>query len=933
MQTKKNTKSKANTSNLLQDTAVVLLSLLMAAVGIFLFIKNLTETVVRDDKKQVATVTFKRKTVQRKFLDRAVWDRPVQNSPVYNGDTIRTAALGEAKLNFGSNNVVDIGSDTMIQVFVKDNDEAEIGLAEGAVSVRTSSAKMKVNSNNASVTIEENSILHADKADNESLRLIVENGEASVADLSAEQNASFPQSEQKLQKDSIFQKGSEAAITMISPAANVKILNQNTSKGSVPVLFKWHSSVPQHQELILETASSSDFSQNKQTFSVTGLNEIHLEQKSGSVYWRLYPPSQTEVESVYAVGKLTVLPAPPPTLLLPAKEAAYFYKNVPPSIRFLWRGNEIASSYLLEVADNPAMTNPKFKKSVTMESLSVPDLTAGNWYWRVTPHYLTGVENEPTASETFSFKIEERNILPEPEALYPQSIADTANSKSLTFSWKPIAEAKKYRLIVSGNENMANPLVDTMITGNFLELKDAAQLFPNGTYYWAVAGIDESGTVLTESSPKSFKTLDTEIIMRSVFPPDGYTIADTLCSDTRFTWKTNLPGEQHFQVSASRDFSNVTVDIMTANSGADGINLEQGEWYWRVITSIDGSEIKTETKKVIIAPPLDKPKLSGINAGGRIIIVPDEPNTFKWSEVSGADYYQIRIKKPNSDDAIYENLFISKTEVELNLKDIADGFYTISVQGFASPTLNSSRRYGLAEDSTVMLRHLHPVELLSPADNSRIDGMSALLQPGVLRWSSAEKPVNSNIQLIKKGNKNPVLSEGNPGFTVQLPALEAGEYTWRVTALTVEGLDISSKKDFKFSVLPVPPLPAVKFSAPQENAVLNAPFFKTNRTINFSWEPVKDATEYAVAIYNARDKKQPAYQTTVNENTGEEIVLTFKELSLLSRGAFYIEVKAMRRMKDGKLFQDGIVSRLKFEIDLPKNTKIETDEAGVLYGK
>lgn len=920
--------------DILLDITVIILALIAASLALFLFISNLTKTVVRNDKKPVATVTFKYKTVQRKFLDRAVWDRPMQHSPVYNGDIIKTAPYGEAKLFFKDKNVVDIGSDTMIQIFVKD-EEAEIGLTEGAVSVQTSGSKMKVNSNNATITVNEGSLLHADKKDAENLQLVVAQGEAEFAELTAGSHfdAESQPDIKTLTKNAVFQTGAEASLVMITPAPNMKVLNQNEEGSSLPILFKWYSSFPADEELILQTSTAGDFSQNKQSFSVTGLNEITIEQKSGPVYWRIYPAKRGEKSEGTVSGKLTLLSAPAPVPLLPAKNGSYFYKKTLPSVRFLWKGNDMAASYLIEVADNPQMQNPKISRFINMESLTASDFTAGTWYWRITPRYLTSADNTAVPSEIASFIVEQKQVLPEPESLFPQEIADTANAKNLTFAWKPVSEAKQYRIIISDNKNMNNVIVDEIISGNYFEVKNAAALLPNGEYYWTVAGLDDTGAALTESNIKSFKTLDADAMLRSIFPPDEYILADTLCRDTRFTWKTNIAGEQNFQISNSSDFSHLLVDAKTANSGFDGVALKEGTYYWRVITNVGDTEIKTETKKLIVAPPLPKPKLIDIDK--RVIIMPNEPNTFKWTPAVGADYYQIKISKQGLEETpLYENLFITDTEVELDLQHITDGSYVVSIQGFATATLTSSRRYGLAEDSEIVFRHLMPAELKLPENNARIDGIKAILEPSVLKWSSVESIANSTVTLEKSGEKKPVFIAHNSGFTVQLPPLEAGKYTWRVTAESTEGLDVSSREDFNFSVLPIPPLPAVQFISPEKNAVLNASFFKNNRAITFSWNKIDDATEYSIIIYNENKRNKPLFTAHIPlEKEKETPVIEFKELSLLSRGTFFVEVKAMRKLKDGKLLQDGIVSKLKFEIDLPIKTKIETNETGVLYGK
>ena len=164
MKTRKSTKSNPSFTNVGTDITVVVLSLLVIFASSFLFVKNLNRTFSRNDKTPVATVTFKYKSVQRKFLDRAVWDRPQQNSPVYNGDTIRTSPDAEATLYFVDRNVVELGSSTMIQVFVN-NEESRINLTSGLVSVETSEySNMLISSENTMAKISKGSSFRADKS-------------------------------------------------------------------------------------------------------------------------------------------------------------------------------------------------------------------------------------------------------------------------------------------------------------------------------------------------------------------------------------------------------------------------------------------------------------------------------------------------------------------------------------------------------------------------------------------------------------------------------------------------------------------------------------------------------------------------------------------------------------------------------------------------
>ena len=252
----------------------------------------------------------------------------------------------------------------------------------------------------------------------------------------------------------------------------------------------------------------------------------------------------------------------------PAVEAQYTYTAVPPAIRFLWEGNALVASYLLEVADNPELKNPQLSRFVNTQSLTLSDFGEGTWYWRVTPRYLIGVENIPEPSKTGLFHVEQQPATAEaPQVLLPQTTTETAQGKEMLFAWKNISETKSYRLRVAKDAEMKAVVVDTIVETNSFQLDDAATVLPNGNYYWTVSGIDSKGTEMAASAPVKFQTVNTDYILRSIFPPNGYVLADTLCTDTRFTWKTNIETEKHFQVSASKDFSKLTVDVKTSGNG------------------------------------------------------------------------------------------------------------------------------------------------------------------------------------------------------------------------------------------------------------------------------------------------------------------------------------------------------------------------------
>ena len=923
MKTRKNIKSNPSSSSRGADILVVAVSLLAFFFSSYLFTRNLNRTFSRNDKTPVATVTFKYKAVQRRFLDRAIWDRPQQHSPVYNGDTIRTAPEAEATVYFVDRNIVELGSSTMIQVFVN-NDESQINLDSGLITVETSgSSDMLISSENTTAKLSKGSTFRADKNSSGTIQFVVEKGSAAVSEGGAAQA-------EMLTEGAVMQAGAQSPLVMISPGQSVKLLNQSARGIDVP--FKWQSTLPAGEVLILETSPLGTFAEEMQQYPVTGLTEYTITGQNRSFYWRLYPAAAGPNDSSMVSGKVTVIAAPSPVLLEPAVEAKYIYTEQLPSVRFLWEGNTLAASYLLEIADNPEMNNPQFSRFVNTLSVSLAQFGEGTWYWRVTPRYLIGAKNETEPSKIGFFHVERSTTVIEnaPQVLFPQAIAETAKGKEMSFAWKKLSETKSYRVKVAKDVQMRDVVVDTVVETNSFKLSDAAAVLPNGDYYWTVAGIDSKGVEMPATLPVQFQTVNSDFSLRSIFPPDGYVVADTLCPDIRFTWKTNIEEDKRFQVSSSADFSTLAIDTKTTGNGLEGIRLAEGTWYWRVVADTAAGAVKTAVKRMVIAPPLERPRL--VDIGNTVVVFPAGKNVFAWSPVTGADHYQVRITRVGYEDhPLYENLFITDTRIELPLQHVEDGNYRLTIQGFAVASVSSTRRYGLAIDHDFALKQVRPVDLLYPENGASIKGLDAALRPSSFKWASVVPPSSSRLILRKNGVAKPVFEVSNPQYEVQAPPLEAGKYTWEVKASVLEGFDISSPKRFAFTVLKIPPLPAASFKVPKANAVLNAAFFKSNRRIDFKWSKVPDATHYRFTLRNAAGRS--IFTAELRADSAKQPALSFMEITRLSRGVFTAEVVAQRRLSNGKVFQNGTVARLQFEIDLPKSKAVTTDETGVLYGK
>ena len=925
MKMKRNTTSKHKTNSNFLDLVVVIVSLAVIFFDLFLFVKELNRTFERMDTP-IATIEYKYKTVQRKFNDRAVWDRPVQNSYLYNGDTIRTANEASATIHFLGNedagNVVEVDSNTMVQIFAK-NEESELNLNLGSVSAKTANNNLHLKSDNADINIEKGSVLHVQKGDAESLQLAVEEGSVSVTGSTSGETEVF-------EAGSVLQQGKEAKLVMISPGKNTRLLNQSRDDLGIDIKFKWQSSFPNNEEIFLETSPLSNFSVDTKRYDVRGLKEFTVRHDSGALHWRLSAKAGAESEETVS-GKVTVIKAPAPVNLLPEAEKTFAYNTNPPHIRFLWEGNELSSYYTVEIADNKEMNNPKVVKNSSTESFSLSELTEGTWYWRVLPKYGFDSSFKAQASDVSIFQIKKTEEAEKPKLLHMKKVMDTSKGKGLTFSWKPNLDAAKYRVKIARDKAMSDVLINDIVITSYLDLKEASKLLPNGEYFMTVASLDAKENEIGISDVASFITMDSEIILRAVFPPNDYSLLQPLTGDTFFTWKSNFDSEQFFQVSDTEDFKTLTVNKSTKGLGVDGITLPEGKWYWRVCTELDGKLYTSDIKKLNVIPLLDKPELE--NAKNSIVIVPGRKSKFNWKPVEGADYYQVKLtdRIPGS-KPFYEDLYASKTEIEIAMGKFEDGDYILNIQAFANATLTSSRKFGKSQAHSFTAKHLRPVEPIEPAEGAKIDGIEAALNPSQAEWSSVHPPVGVEFILEKVGVRAPVFALKDAGYKVQLPPLASGKYRWKVIAETEDGFDISSEKYSAFTVLPIPPLPKARFVFPGEKEVLGIPFFSSHRSIVFKWKPVDKATHYVMKIYN--EKNKVIASTEIKAKSGaEDLVYEFKDLSRLSRGAFFIEVIAERRLDSGLVFQNGTPSRKRFDIDLPKKDNVETDETGVLYGR
>ena len=940
----------------------VLFCLFGAAANIWLFCRSYFMAMSRLDQTPIATITFKYKAAQRKFIDRNLWTRLVQNSPVYNGDTLHTGELSEATVHFTDGNELELSQNTMAQVFLHEDQSFGAELTEGSAVIDSSGAEngMSFSVGGTSVEIQQGASVAAEIAGDAgqgggvALRLL--NGSASV------EGAALSQEDAVI----LGQNGSVKALPLSvkSPRPDQKFLFHEGK--ATPVKFSWKSvRLEEDEDLLLEICDKKDFAEPARRIYANGLNDLTVDLEGGAWYWRLQSVNKgtTEVRNREraASGRLQALYSPAPDLITPVNDYAYSYRTRNPSVRLIWSDSQYATSYLLEISKRQDMKQPVVSQRSATTSSIISTLSAGTYYWRVTPFFTVNKVGLAAPSQAREFTIERRGELNAPQLLSPAANGSVDISTEVGpahFSWKNENEAASYRVKIFREGRASNPLINQVTSKNFLEVLPANVSLGEGKWYWSVAQIDDEGNESKASEERMFYAQRGKLFVRTIEPQEGYRVANTFAADMKFTWKQNLPGDfvNTLQVSTSPNFTTLVYQARVVGNSASSIAFAESRYYWRIHSKNDaGMILDTQPKSFEVLPQLDAPTV--LAPLGRAVVHPDSPYAFKWQDVDGADFYKLAIYRQSDGELVYEdNLY--QLGVEIPMYD-APGFtdrsvYRYELQARANAVEGKgSRRNGRLAEGNFLLVKIRPVDVVSPARDSVIEGVDAVMKPLSVRWSSVEEPAKSQLVISKVDGKDrtPLLTypagvsfeQGRPkipySMSIELPdTFDAGNYELVVYAMTSDGYDISNtdvKNIGRFRITPVAPLNSIG-SLSVTPRTMNAEYLmvETNpRNFTFAWSPVKDATHYLVQVNDKRGKPiLPRIEVSAKETSYKFDFLAVEDEKIkekLMNGTFQAAVQAVRKIdtnKDGKvdkILQRSPVKTQNFSVDVgdPKKAR------------
>ena len=930
------------------DIFIVIFCLTGSIICLFLFWMDLNSTLTRMGEQPVGTITFRYNTAQRRFIDRQIWDRLRTGSQLYNGDIIRTADVSEATITFDLGDMVDLSSNTLVQIF-SDASGSRIDLADGDISVTAVSDRgIVIVSGDNEVTIQPGTVLRATTLNGE-FNITVSNGAASL------ERGSQIQAVQAGSSLALSATGETLSIpraAAISPIPSARILSQSATGATVD--FLWNPiNYPPNGQTRLEIAEDRSFSRIIYARTLAN-NSVNALLPEGTWFWRLIPmtgdvpagasviaPANTSADIPYT--RIVIYPNPIPALISPTNGQEVQYRSRLPALSYRWTSSPDALLYLLEAADNPAMEEPALSLQVSpgegdQTAVIAATLGEGDWYWRVSPVYDRSVAGTPRASAIQRFSIASGAPLSSPILIAPADngvVNIDATGRDIIFSWMREPEAATYTLLVSAASDMSSPLLQETLSETYYRYRPADLAITPGLWYWTVHYTAPDSENSPSADVRAFAAEEVGVVQRQVFPPENYTVMKSLLAGMRFTWRTNLVNAR-FQISLTDDFAELLIDEPSPFESYTIGTLQSDTYYWRITGGTEAAYQESAGWRLQVIDSLPPPVLQTPTGGfvsvegGLLVINQDQSVNFSWNPIVNAESYTFRLYRRDG-SRVLANEQVSDTQVSYSADSFTDGLYVWSVEGFARESETNSRLTGLAAMQSLNLRRLYPVALEHPSNGLAYTGLQAIRSPDRVRWSSRSSP-NTAVYILARDSslRNVIQRQENPPRTIALPQLGPGDYYWTVQARSADGFDITAATPAHFRVLPIPLLPAPRNPIPANGFRINPENLDEYRNLEFSWDAVPNANGYILTLYRGSGARREAVvQTPVQTGTS----YTLGEIQQLGRGTFYWQVEAVNTAQNGSIDQHGTVQAIGLIIDIPLPQEIQTFDPGELYGR
>lgn len=461
------------------------------------------------EAKPVGEVVYKYHQVQRKLSDRMLWEDVESKSPIFAYDWVMTKDKSDARITLKNGMKVDMDPESMVEI---DETQAGVGLTlkDGTIRADTRESKEGTIMTPDGTKIDLSKAAAQITADGKNVSVDVQHGNATLknrdkeAKVAAGEIGNVTASGLSKEKTGVILKSPGQGDIFTDPDKAVTLAFE-APKGS--------------------DGCSIEVAGNKSKRTLAANDGKRSEKfRDGTYTWRVRCKLKGEPISS-PTGVFRMRPQSDFALVAPAP-GEQITANRAEGLVLKWRSS---GSVHADVATAADFANPVKSADVDGQSLAVPNLKPGKYYWRVYP------QGQKSGALSSSFSVSEKGELltqTDPEASKeirppqntskPEKVSIKAVSDAKIFiepdvetgrvaiSWTPVNKTYSYRVRVAGDAGFTEPVVNTTVAG---KNRTNLQLKPGEYYYRVEVRKSKAGRALASTLPQKIS------VMRKKLPP------------------------------------------------------------------------------------------------------------------------------------------------------------------------------------------------------------------------------------------------------------------------------------------------------------------------------------------------------------------------------------------------------------------------------
>ena len=375
-----------------------------------------------------------------------------------------------------------------------------------------------------------------------------------------------------------------------------------------------------------------------------------------------------------------------------------------------------------------------------------------------------------------------------------------------------------------------------------------------------------------------------------------------------FSWnRENLKSDEYLRLetAADRNFTRIVHTYDNLYAGAKAA-LDTGLWYWRLS---DRNHILASSQITVAdgtGPTLISPVKDSLFRYQTIL----PQMRFHWSEAEGASYYIVEVSKTT--DFTNPEIRIHAAVSFLADSSLGQGTWYWRVMPVFPPVYEGSAVF-----SSIASFRIEQSNELSDLPWPEPEPLSTPLIAELTPQAEAapiEPPPPAPKPAPPAKAAAPAPRPAPPAPKAAVPAPKPAPPAPRPAAPIPAQPAPAPVAAVEPAPLPPPLLSAPGNRRPPSNHIISIEEIRNKRSIDFSWSPVPDATEYIFTIYQQTgDVRREVIQTTVvNRNSW-----TLNNISMLDRGNFIWQVEAVSRGRDNTIERRGNIEENTFIVDIP----------------